>query len=105
MFKAPTLSHSDIMTAFENGDFYASSDPIIKELYAEDGDVVLKCETPLRYVRMVTGKQTVAIVRNRAKTPVFEARIKIIPIADTFVLKQKTLTTTVRIRMRTIFLI
>ncbi len=79
MFKAPALSHSDIMSAFENGDFYASSGPIIKELYVEDGDIVLKSETPLRYVRMVTGEQTVAIVRNRDKTPVFEARIKINP--------------------------
>jgi len=77
MFKAPSLNYENIMTAFESGNFYASSGPEIKELYVEDGYVVLTSDTPLRYVRMVTGEQRVGIVRNRDKSPVYEARIKI----------------------------
>ena len=43
-FKAPELSYDAIMTAYEQGDFYASWGPEIDALYLEDG--VLKMDFP-----------------------------------------------------------
>lgn len=42
MIKADKLDYSAIMDALENGNFYASTGPEIKELYIEDGIVTVK---------------------------------------------------------------
>lgn len=44
MISSPSLSYSDVMTAIENGDFYASTGPIINEIYVEDGTLILEVE-------------------------------------------------------------
>lgn len=43
MIKAEKLEYETITKALENGDFYASTGPEIKELYVEDGKVFVKC--------------------------------------------------------------
>ena len=43
-FKAPALTYENIMTAYEQGDFYASWGPELESLYLEDG--VLKMDFP-----------------------------------------------------------
>ncbi len=67
-FKAPALTYDAIMTAYENGDFYASWGPEIESLSIEDGilhvtcapgpkgDAVVRVEvhTGLRYCRIAT---------------------------------------------------
>jgi hypothetical protein len=43
MIFAPELSYDAIFEAMKRGDCYASTGPEIRELYAEDGKVVVKC--------------------------------------------------------------
>ena len=43
MIKAKNLKYRTVTKALENGDFYASEGPEIRELYYEDGKVYVKC--------------------------------------------------------------
>lgn len=43
MIKSEKLDYASIMTALKNGDFYASTGPEIRELYIEDGKLVVEC--------------------------------------------------------------
>ena len=43
MIWSPSLTYTDVMTALENGDMYASMGPQIHELYVDDGMITLKC--------------------------------------------------------------
>ena len=40
--KAPAFTYGDIFEALRRGDFYSSTGPAIRELYVEDGEVVVK---------------------------------------------------------------
>ena len=53
MIRADKLEYSEIMSALENGNFYASQGPTIEELYVEDGEIHLIC-SPAKYVAMNT---------------------------------------------------
>ena len=76
MFKAPSLTYENIMNAFEKGEFYASEGPEIDELYVEDGNVVLKSKTPLRYVSLITGTRYTS---RCAGDPIYEVSLPIRP--------------------------
>lgn len=43
MIKAENLDYQTVISAMERGDFYASTGPLIEELYYEDGKVYLRC--------------------------------------------------------------
>lgn len=53
MIKAPALEYGAVMKALENGDFYASQGPQIKELYLEGDEIILRC-SPAKYIAMNT---------------------------------------------------
>ena len=53
MIKASELKYDKVIAALEAGDFYASTGPVIKELYVEDGVVHLKC-SPVKEIAMQT---------------------------------------------------
>ena len=53
MIKAENLVYSEVMSALEKGDFYASQGPLINELYIEDNTVHIKC-SPVKYIAMNT---------------------------------------------------
>ena len=53
MIKAKELKYGAVIKALENRDFYASTGPIIEELYIEDGVVHLKC-SPVKFIQMET---------------------------------------------------
>ena len=53
MISADELKYDKIMAALEAGNFYASSGPVIEELYIEDGMAYLKC-SPIKFVGMET---------------------------------------------------
>ncbi len=53
MVKAGALTHESILGALEKGDFYASSGPLIEELYIEDGKIHLTC-SPVSHILMNT---------------------------------------------------
>lgn len=47
-FKAPALTYDAIMTAYEQGDFYASWGPEIQALYVEGGVLKLDCTSVVK---------------------------------------------------------
>ena len=49
MLKAPALTYSDLIDALDGGAFYASTGPIIENLWLEDGILHLEC-SPVRGV-------------------------------------------------------
>lgn len=53
MVNAENLSHKDVISALENGEFYASTGPAIEELYVEDERVHIKC-SPVKKIRLIT---------------------------------------------------
>lgn len=53
MIKADELRYDKIIAALEAGDFYASTGPVIEQLYVEDGKAHLKC-SPVKYIAMTT---------------------------------------------------
>ena len=53
MISADELKYDKIMAALEAGDFYASSGPVIEELYIEDGVIHLKC-SPVKFIGVDT---------------------------------------------------
>lgn len=52
--KAPDLSYESVISAMENGDMYASTGPVIKSLYFEDGRYYIET-SPVREIFMRTG--------------------------------------------------
>ncbi|MBR6764924.1 MAG: PHP domain-containing protein [Clostridia bacterium] len=53
MIKAERLEYGKVIEALENGEFYSSQGPLIKELYVEDDFVHIKC-SPAKYIAMNT---------------------------------------------------
>ena len=48
MIKADNLEYGTIISAMENGDFYASNGPEIKDLYIEDGILHVECSNAVK---------------------------------------------------------
>ena len=53
MIKADELKYDKIIAALEAGNFYASTGPVIEEIYVEDGEAHIKC-SPVKYIGMET---------------------------------------------------
>ncbi len=53
MISAPSLSYDDVMKSLEDGDFYATNGPEIKEMYVEDGKLHLKT-SPVAHIGIFT---------------------------------------------------
>lgn len=56
MIKADELKHQNIISALENGNFYASTGPSIKELYIEDNTIHIEC-SEAKTITMYTGNR------------------------------------------------
>lgn len=56
MIKADKLDYSCIMTALENGDFYSSTGPEIKDVYIEDGILTVKT-SPVAAIEISTERR------------------------------------------------
>ena len=77
MIKAPALTYRDLMEAWEKGDAYASSHPLITELYEEGGYVTVRT-SPVRTIRLCSeGRYTKAA--KAEGTPLTEAAFPIPP--------------------------
>lgn len=50
MIKAPKLEYNAVLSAMEKGDLYASTGPLIEELYVEDGKVHIKTSPTERII-------------------------------------------------------
>ena len=66
MIKADELKYEKIIAALEAGNFYASTGPIIEEIYVEDGEAHIKC-SPVKYIGMATNNHRGGA--KRAKQP------------------------------------
>lgn len=77
VFHAKELTYAAIMEAFENGWFYASGGPLLKQLYVEDGFLCVESLTPLKYVHMISGNRYVGAQRHPDGSPVYEAKFSI----------------------------
>ena len=53
MIAADELKYDKIITSLEKRDFYASTGPVIEELYIEDGVAHVKC-SPVKFIQMET---------------------------------------------------
>lgn len=53
MVCADELKYEKVISALEAGNFYASTGPVIEEMYIEDGEVHIKC-SPVKYIGMET---------------------------------------------------
>lgn len=53
MIRANELAYEAVISAMENGDFYASQGPVIDELYTENGEVHIKC-SDAKYISMTS---------------------------------------------------
>ena len=62
VLRAPALTHSDILGAFERGEYYSSNGPEINELYIEDGKLCIEC-SDARAIRFVTGNRLMALIK------------------------------------------
>ncbi len=61
MISAPSLSYDNIINALEKGDFYASTGPIIKEAYIEDGVFHIET-TPAKAIAVLSDSRQHGIV-------------------------------------------
>ena len=78
MINADELKYDKILAALEAGDFYASTGPIIEELYIEDGIAHIKC-SPVKFIGMDTNGRPRGGAK-RAKEPgeyLTEVQIKV----------------------------
>ena len=72
MIKAEKLEYSAIMTALENGDFYATTGPDITELYIEDGILTVKT-SPAASVFVSSERRTSKRIYAKDGEPLTEA--------------------------------
>lgn len=57
MVKATSLDYNTIMQAIQNGDFYASTGPLIEELTVENLTVTIKCSPVVRIAMTTAGRR------------------------------------------------
>ena len=88
VIKADKLEYGAIIDALDNGNFYASEGPEIKELYFEDGKVHIKCSDAAQ-ISLTTGIRKSGIVKAKNGVPVNEA---VFPIDENYVYFRLTVT-------------
>ncbi len=64
MISAESLTHKNVINAFENGEFYSSCGPVLLEIYYQNSSVYIKSETPLTEVRFHTGNRHKGVVKS-----------------------------------------
>lgn len=77
MICAKSLDYGNIIAAMESGSFYASTGPVIRELYTEDGYLCVESDTPLASIRMLSGNRYADLVRNLNGEPVYSGKFRI----------------------------
>jgi len=83
MIKAESLNHKNIITALEKGEFYSSTGPLIKELYIEDGQIVIKT-SPASKIRLLSGNRYSGLRRAEEGKELTEARFNLAPVFNYF---------------------
>ena len=74
MFKAPSLTHENIINALKEGHCYASTGPEIKELYVEDSAVHIKTSPASAiHLNVRTRRKAVVLMDEENDIPVTEA--------------------------------
>ncbi len=85
MFKAPSLTHGNIINALKAGHCYASTGPEIKELYVEDGEVHIKTSPAYAiHLNTRTRRKAVVLMDEENDVPVTEAVFPLHPTDDYF---------------------
>ena len=83
MIKAERLEYESVMSALKSGAFYASSGPLIHELYVEDGDIHVKT-SPAREINLTTeGRKSRGVFAAPGET-VTEAVFKLSDVREYF---------------------
>ena len=72
MIYADKLDYESVMTALENGDFYASTGPTFEYAYFEDGKVYVKC-SPVRSIRLLNEGRDAPVATARKGELITEA--------------------------------
>ncbi|MBE6766235.1 MAG: PHP domain-containing protein [Ruminococcaceae bacterium] len=75
MINAPSLKYADVLDALEKGDCYASTGPIIEELYIEDGYLNIKCSPVTRIAVMTDTRASNRAYSEDGKDSLTSARI------------------------------
>ena len=78
MIKADKLEYKTIMTALVAGDFYASQEPLIHNLWFEDGKIHIDCSDAVA-IRLNTGHRRASIVRAKNGEVVNSADFDVLP--------------------------
>lgn len=78
MIKAEKLDYASVIGALERGEFYASSGPLIEELYFEDGYCHIKTSPAADISLLTLGRRGERIASENGE-PVTEAKFKIDP--------------------------
>lgn len=78
VIKAEKLEYGAIIEALDNGNFYASEGPEIKELYFEDGRVYIKCSGAVQ-INATFGRRKPGIVMAKEGELITEASFAIVP--------------------------
>lgn len=79
MIHASELEYKTIIKALENGDFYASTGPLIHSLYSEDGRIFLECDPVQEVIINTAGRNAqrfCADDKNGFRTLSFDAELK-----------------------------
>ena len=63
MLSAEALTYENIISAFENGEFYSSCGPLLSEIYSDNGEIYIESTTPLREVRFHTATRHSGIIK------------------------------------------
>ncbi|MBR5528077.1 MAG: PHP domain-containing protein [Clostridia bacterium] len=79
MLKAQSLTYDNMIDALEKGNFYGSTGPLIDSLWVEDGYLCVRAQTPVEFIRMVSGHRYAGRVASDDGTKVTEARFLIKP--------------------------
>ena len=83
MVKTDTLAYKPVMQAIQNGDFYASSGPLIETLTVENNTATIRCSPAVR-ISMTTGGRRSGAVNTSEGATITSAEFVIDP-GDTFI--------------------
>ena len=78
VIKAEALEYGAVIEALDNGNFYASEGPEIKELYVEDGKVYVSCSDAAE-ISITMGRRKSGIVKSKDGNLVTEASFAVVP--------------------------
>ncbi len=83
VIKAAALKHEDIITAFENGEYYSSTGPEINSLYIENGKVYIGTSNA-KHIRFLTSNRLTKLVTAENKEYITEAEFDLHAVKDYF---------------------